>query len=94
MDGLPWSTRTHHTMGDFVPRRRRHVLRVGLRASSTAGEDMYPFTVYFKFKRPGEKKSGAVTLFRLYANNIEEARQLVTGYATYPDIEVIRIVQA
>jgi len=55
---------------------------------------MIPFTVYFKFKNPGDKKPGPVKQFRIYASNLEEARQLVTQYATYPDIEVIRIVLA
>lgn len=56
--------------------------------------ELIPFCVYFKYKRVGEKKAGAVTQFRIYANSVEEARQLVTRYAIYPDIEVIRIVQA
>lgn len=53
-----------------------------------------PYIVYFKYTNPGEKKPGAVKQFRLYATNWEEARQLAMQQATYPNIEVLRIVPA
>lgn len=53
-----------------------------------------PYIVYFKYKPPGEKKPGPVKLYRVYANNHEEARRLVMQYATYPNIDVIDIKAA
>jgi len=53
-----------------------------------------PYIVYFKYTNPGEKKPGPVKHFRLYATNWEEARQLAMQQATYPNIEVLRIVRA
>jgi len=53
-----------------------------------------PYIVYFKYKLPGDKKPGAVKQFRIYANNFEEARQLVSQQATYPDIDVLEIKPA
>lgn len=50
-----------------------------------------PYIVYYKFKCAGDKKPGAVKQYRLYANNFEEARELVARQATYPDIEVLNI---
>ena len=49
------------------------------------------YIVSFKYKPPGDKKPGAIKQYRLYANNAEEARRLVTLQATYPDIEVLKI---
>lgn len=50
-----------------------------------------PYIVYFRYKSPETKKPGAVKQFRLYANNFEEARRLVTNQANYPDIEIMKI---
>ncbi len=55
---------------------------------------MIPYIIYFKYKQAGDKKPGAVKQFRIYANNVEEARQLATQYANYPDINVLRIALA
>ena len=52
------------------------------------------YIVYFKYKQIGDKKPGPVKQFRIYANNVEEARQLATQYANYPDIDVLRIAVA
>lgn len=50
-----------------------------------------PYIVSFKYKPPGDKKAGAIKQYRLYANNDEEARRLISQQATYPDIEVLKI---
>ncbi len=53
-----------------------------------------PYIVYFRYKCPSDKKPGAVKLFRVYANSVEEARRLAARYANYPDIEIIRVKPA
>ncbi len=53
-----------------------------------------PFAVYYKYKCPGTKKAGAVKQFRLFAENVEQARRLVARQANYPDIEVLSIKPA
>lgn len=55
---------------------------------------MTAYIVYFKYKQTGDKKPGPVKQFRIYASSIEEARQLATQYANYPDIDVLRIAVA
>jgi hypothetical protein len=50
-----------------------------------------PYCVSFKYKQYGDKKPGAVKLYRIYANDAEEARRLVTQQATYPNIEVLSV---
>ena len=52
------------------------------------------YIVYFKYKQIGDKKPGPVKQFRIYANNLDEARQLTAQYANYPDIDVLRIAVA
>jgi len=53
-----------------------------------------PYIVYYKFKVPGDKTEGAVKQYRLYAGNLEEARQLATRHANYPNIEVLTVKPA
>jgi len=53
-----------------------------------------PYIIYFKYKGPSDKKPGAVKQFRLYANNLDEARRLAVQHANYPDIEVLKINRA
>ena len=53
-----------------------------------------PYIVYYRYKCPGDKKPGAVKQFRVYANNVAEARRLVTQQANYPDIEVLNVKPA
>jgi len=53
-----------------------------------------PYTVYFRFKCPGDKKPGAMKQFRLYAESAVQARRLAKQQANYPDIEVISIKPA
>ena len=55
---------------------------------------MIPYIVYYKYRQSGDKKPGAVKQFRIYANNLEEARRLVTQQSNYPNIEVLNIKQA
>jgi hypothetical protein len=49
------------------------------------------YIVYFRFKNPGDKAPGPVRQFRIYANNVDEARQLATRYGNYPNMEVINV---
>ncbi|MFQ5464096.1 MAG: hypothetical protein ACE5E5_15900 [Phycisphaerae bacterium] len=51
------------------------------------------FVVYYRCKKPGDKKPGGVKQYRLYANSLEEARRLAVGYANYPDIEILNILR-
>jgi len=51
------------------------------------------YIVYYRYKAPTDK-SAPVRQYRLYANNIEEARRLATNYANYPNIDVLNIKQA
>lgn len=49
------------------------------------------FIVYFRYKVPTEKGPGPVRQFRLYATSADEARRLASGYANYPNIEVLAV---
>jgi len=51
-----------------------------------------PYIVYFRYTDEGDTKPGPVTAYRLYATSLEEARRLVVQQASYPNIEVLRIV--
>jgi hypothetical protein len=53
-----------------------------------------PYIVYFKYKIVGEKADPPVRQFRIYASNLDEARRLASGYANYPNIEVVNIKPA
>lgn len=53
-----------------------------------------PYIVYFKYKIVGEKAAPPVRQFRIYASNLDEARRLASGYANYPNIEVVNIKPA
>ena len=55
---------------------------------------MRAYIVYYKYKLPGTKKPGAVKLYRIYANDAEEAKRMATQHANYPDVEILRITQA
>lgn len=52
---------------------------------------MNAYIVYFKYKIPGEKAAAAIKQFRLYANNMDEARRLAGSYANYPNIDIVEI---
>ncbi len=49
------------------------------------------FVIYYRCKKPGDKKPGGMKQYRLYANSLEEARRLAAGYANYPDIEILNV---
>lgn len=53
-----------------------------------------PYIVSFKTHLPDDKKPGAVKQYRIFANNIQEARHLVTQQANYPNLEIVRIQRA
>lgn len=53
-----------------------------------------PYIIYFKYKNPGDKKTGPVRQFRIYADGMAEARRLAVRHANYPNIEVLEIKQA
>jgi len=53
-----------------------------------------PYIVYFKFKIPGDKTEGAVKQFRVYANNLDEAKRLAVRHANYPNVEVLTVKPA
>lgn len=53
-----------------------------------------PYIVYYKYKNPGDKKPGAVKLYRIYADSADDARRLATQQANYPDIEVLNVKRA
>ena len=53
-----------------------------------------PFIIYYKYQLPGGKRPGAVKQFRLYANDLEEARRMASQHANYPNIEIIRVKRA
>jgi len=57
---------------------------------------MNVYSVYYRYKLPNDKAPGigAVKLFRLYAADIHEARQIVKQQSAYPHIEVIDIKKA
>ena len=53
-----------------------------------------PYIIYFKYKIAGEKFDPPMRQFRIYASNLDEARRLASGYANYPNIEVVSIKPA
>ena len=68
-----------------------YVEKAGSPSGQTIPAMLRPYIVYFRYKSPGDKKPGAVKLFRVYANNFEEARRLVASQANYPDIEIMKV---
>ena len=50
-----------------------------------------PYIIYFKYKIPGEKAGAAIKQYRVYATNLDEARQLAKNYANYPNIDIVEI---
>ncbi len=47
------------------------------------------YIILFKFTQHGEKKPGPVRQFRIYADDLEEARREAARYGNYPNVEVI-----
>ena len=52
------------------------------------------YIIYFRFTKPGEKKPGPITHYKVRARDVSEARDLVRQYANYPGIEVVEILEA
>ena len=65
---------------DFVIQRRHEALST--------------FIIYFRFTKPGEKKPGPITHYKVMARDVSEARDLARQYANYPGIEVVEILEA
>lgn len=53
-----------------------------------------PYVVYYRYKIPGEKSQGAVKQFRVYANDLDEARRMAVQHANYPNIELVTVKAA
>jgi len=67
----------------------------GGKALEGIAEDMLkPYTIYYKYQVPGEKKPGPVRQFRIYAMSLEEARKLALRQGNYPNLEILRITPA
>jgi hypothetical protein len=52
------------------------------------------YIIYFRFTKPGEKKPGPITHYKIMARDVSEARDLARQYANYPGIEVVEILEA
>ena len=52
------------------------------------------YIIYFRFTKPGEKKPGPITHYKVKARDVSEARDLARQYANYPGIEVVEILEA
>lgn len=66
------------------------VTRYG-REATGVGNIMEAYIIVYKYKREGEKKPGPVRQFRIYADNLDEARREAQRYANYPNIEVLDV---
>lgn len=55
---------------------------------------LQPYIVYYRYKIPNEKSQGAVKQFRVYANDLDEARRMAVQHANYPNIELVTVKQA
>ena len=53
-----------------------------------------PYIVYFKYKIPGDKTAGAVKQFRVFANDLDEARRMAVQHANYPNVELLTVKAA
>lgn len=63
---------------------------MGTRTTGTEST-MDAYIIVYKYKREGEKKPGPVRQFRIYANDLEEARREAERHANYPNIEVLDV---
>jgi hypothetical protein len=61
---------------------------------TTTAANMQTFIILYKYQVVGEKKPGPVRQFRIYADDIGEARREAVRYANYPNIEVIDVQPA
>ena len=51
--------------------------------------DMY--IILYRYQAKGTKKPGPVRQFRIYADDLEQAKREAQGYANYPNIEIIEV---
>ena len=49
------------------------------------------YIILYKYKADGEKKHGPVRQYRIYADDLEEAKREAKRYGNYPNIEVIDV---
>ena len=49
------------------------------------------YTILFRYTKPGEKKPGPVQRYVIFADRLEEAKELAKGYANYPNVKVISV---
>ena len=52
---------------------------------------MQMFIILYKYKQTGDKKPGPVRQFRIYAEDLEEAKRQAQRYANYPNIDIIEV---
>ena len=55
---------------------------------------MEAYIILYRYKAVGEKKPGPVRQFRVYAEDLADARLQAERYANYPDIQVIEVQPA
>ena len=65
---------------DFVTQRRHEALST--------------YIIYFRFTKPGEKKPGPITHYKVMARDVSEARDLARQYGNYPGFEIVEILEA
>ena len=49
------------------------------------------YVIQYKYKAQGEKKPGPIRQFKIFADDLEEAKREADRYANYPDIEVMDV---
>ena len=49
------------------------------------------YTISFRYTKPGENEPGPAQRYVIYAADMEEAKQLMQQYATYPNLQIIDI---
>ncbi len=52
------------------------------------------YIIYFRFTKPGEKKPGPITHYKVMARDVSEARDLARQYGNYPGFEIVEILEA
>lgn len=49
------------------------------------------FIILYRYKQPNDKQPGPVRQFRIYAQDLAEAKREAARYANYPNIEIIDV---
>ena len=52
---------------------------------------MDAYIILYRYQAEGEKKPGPVRQFRIYAEDLTDARRQAERYANYPNIDVIEV---